>query len=88
LAQRKIAVKGERDGLRLNNTDGQGWNIEESLRSRDRLPKVRFAWEMSLEMAVELEKPLPPDYPDLDHLMECEAGTEGCNHKPCVALVP
>jgi hypothetical protein len=42
----------------------------EFLRLRDRLPKAVYAWELDEEMAAELEKPLPDDYPDLEHLMK------------------
>ena len=34
------------------------------LRLRDRLPKTGFVWDMSADMAAELEKPLPKDYPE------------------------
>ena len=33
------------------------------LRLRDRLPKAGFIWEMSADLAAELEKPLPRNYP-------------------------
>jgi hypothetical protein len=36
----------------------------EFLRLRDRLPKAGFVWDMSADMAAELEKPLPKNYPD------------------------
>jgi hypothetical protein len=35
----------------------------EFMRLRDRLPKSGYAWELSEEMAAELEKPLPRNYP-------------------------
>ena len=35
----------------------------EFLRVRDRLPKAGYVWEMSDDMAAELEKPLPRNYP-------------------------
>ncbi len=35
----------------------------EYMRVRGRLPKAVFAWEMSSDLAAELEKPLPRDYP-------------------------
>ena len=35
----------------------------EFLRLRNRLPKAGFIWDMSEDMAAELEKPLPRDYP-------------------------
>ena len=37
---------------------------------RDRLPRAMPAWEMSDELIRELEKPLPEDYPDLNHLLD------------------
>lgn len=40
----------------------------EFLRLRDRLPRAGYVWEMSEEMAAELERPLPEDYPDPDDL--------------------
>jgi hypothetical protein len=36
----------------------------EFLRLRDRLPKAGFIWDMSADMAAELEKPLPKNYPE------------------------
>ena len=42
----------------------------EFLRLRERMPMAGFAWQMSPEMAAELEKPLPKNYPDLDRLMK------------------
>ncbi|MFM9862928.1 MAG: hypothetical protein ACKVRO_04915 [Micropepsaceae bacterium] len=35
----------------------------EFMRLRDRLPKAGYVWDMSEEMAAELEKPLPRNYP-------------------------
>ncbi len=37
--------------------------FDEFLRLRDRLPKVGYVWDMSADMAAELEKPLPKTYP-------------------------
>lgn len=37
--------------------------FSEFLRLRDRLPKAGFVWDMSPDMAAELEKPLPKSYP-------------------------
>ena len=37
--------------------------FSEYLRLRDRLPKAGFVWDMSADMAAELEKPLPRSYP-------------------------
>lgn len=37
--------------------------FSEFLRVRDRLPKAVYAWELSPDLAAELEKPLPRDYP-------------------------
>ena len=33
------------------------------MRLRDQMPKAGFAWEMSEDMAAEIAKPLPKDYP-------------------------
>lgn len=38
--------------------------FSEFLKLRDRLPKTGYIWDMSAEMAAELEKPLPANYPD------------------------
>ncbi len=35
----------------------------ELLKLRDRMPKAVYAWELSPELAAELEKPLPRNYP-------------------------
>lgn len=37
--------------------------FSEYMRVRDRLPKTGFIWEMSPDMAAELHKPLPRNYP-------------------------
>lgn len=42
----------------------------EFVRLRDRLPRAIAAWEMDEELAAELRKPLPEDYPDLDYLLD------------------
>jgi hypothetical protein len=47
--------------------------FSEFVRLRDRLPRAIPAWEMDEELLAELSKPLPPDYPDLDCLMEEDA---------------
>lgn len=44
--------------------------FEEYMRLRDRLPRAVAAWEISEELAAELEKPLPRLRPELDHLMD------------------
>ena len=44
--------------------------FSEFIRLRDRLPRAMPAWEMSEELIRELEKPLPEDYPDLNHLLD------------------
>ena len=61
----------------VNNKTGQvlGYfasarEFGEFVRLRDRLPRALFAWELDDEMLAELEKPLPENYPDLDHLMD------------------
>lgn len=38
--------------------------FSEFLRLRDRLPRAGLIWEMSPDMAAELEKPLPKNYPE------------------------
>ncbi len=38
--------------------------FSEFMRLRDRLPKTGYLWDMSADMAAELEKPLPKNYPD------------------------
>lgn len=43
---------------------------EEFLRVRDQLPKAVWAWELSPDLAAELEKPLTPYASDLDALAE------------------
>jgi hypothetical protein len=42
----------------------------EFLRLRDRLPRAIHASEFDQELLAELQKPLPDDYPDLEHLMD------------------
>jgi hypothetical protein len=42
----------------------------EFARLRDRLPRAIHVSEMEPWMIEELKKPLPADYPELDHLME------------------
>ena len=37
--------------------------FDEFIRLRDRLPKTGFIWDVSPDMAAELEKPLPRTYP-------------------------
>ncbi len=61
----------------VNNKTGQvlGYfasarEFSEFVRLRDRLPRALYAWELDDEMLAELQKPLPEDYPDLDHLMD------------------
>lgn len=61
----------------VNNKTGQvlGYfasarEFSEFVRLRDRLPRALYAWEMDDEMIAELGKPLPDDYPDLEHLMD------------------
>lgn len=44
--------------------------FEEFVRLREHLPRAMFAWELDDEMLAELKKPLPKDYPDLEHLMK------------------
>lgn len=44
--------------------------FEEFVRLREHLPRALFAWELDDEMAAELQKPLPDDYPDLEYLMK------------------
>lgn len=39
-------------------------------RLRDRLPRAIPVWEMDEQLLAELSKPVPENYPDLDHLME------------------
>lgn len=61
----------------VNNKTGQvlGYfasarEFSEFVRLRDRLPRAIYAWELDDEMLEELQKPLPENYPDLDHLMD------------------
>lgn len=44
--------------------------FSEFVRLRDYLPRAVPAWEMSEDLVREMEKPLPEDYPDLDHLLD------------------
>lgn len=44
--------------------------FEEFVRLREHLPRAMFAWELDDEMLAELKKPLPKNYPDLEHLMK------------------
>ena len=44
--------------------------FSEFVRLRDRLPRAMPVWELDEEMVEELKKPLPPDYPDLDYLLD------------------
>ena len=44
--------------------------FSEFVRLRDRLPRALAAWELDEETIDELKKPLPDDYPDLDHLLD------------------
>jgi hypothetical protein len=44
--------------------------FSEFIRLRDRLPRAVWAWELDDDLAAELKKPLPDDYPDLDYLMD------------------
>lgn len=37
--------------------------FSEFMRLRDRLPTAGFIWDMNPDLAAELEKPLPRDYP-------------------------
>ena len=41
---------------------------------RAMMPKAKFVRELDDEMARELLKPLPEDYPDLDYLLDLETG--------------
>jgi hypothetical protein len=44
--------------------------FEELLRAREMLPRAAPAWEISPALAAELDKPLAPLRPELDHLMD------------------
>ena len=44
--------------------------FDEFIRLREHLPRSLHAWELDDEMISELQKPLPADYPNLEHLMK------------------
>ena len=58
----------------LPSQGGPAWRELESehftLWTNADLPRALAAWEMDDELVEELKKPLPPDYPDLDYLLD------------------
>ena len=69
-AQRSpVKVVNNKTGATLGYFVAAG-DFSEFVRLRDRLPRAIPAWQMDEDLIAELEKPLPADYPDLDHLLD------------------